>query len=594
MAFVLTPRNQGKTPASVKPRPGRKPGSGQRAVASQNRFGEFPLRHVATPSPGPLIQTKVKIGQPNDKLEQEADRVADQVMRMPETRTAEKGIASGQKQPFHIQRKCSGCEEELDRKPIENKVLLRTGKSADIAPDITPSIEGQVNALRDGGQPLSQSLRAFFEPRFGHDFSQVRIHAQPNVNNLSSALNARAFTVGSNVAFAAGEYSPGTISGKRLIAHELTHVVQQGSGGANSSRTAPRAGQSPATLQRFSQTACQATACKGSCGDLEGDFKLAKTFIEAAIAAMKQKELSPQTRTAMRWLFYLEDDSKNAYIIKVLEVMREALIRADSNSDVQCEKDCDSAFTETPKNITPGVLQQCTQEIPCTIHLCPPYFFFGPSERATTLLHESGHLAGLPGDIYISDSAFRYMSQESALRNAEHFAMFVRALNGTLKSDLPVSIGAASGIARSGGETGWFVNVMFDATLNRPVTRIFNPKLRLSITGYGVEGSGRDERLEDPSNNTFILSMLAGVHLGRSRGPGGWFGELLAGGGRAFRGGESRTVFTASASLGYHWKQTELSFGASYIRDTTAVKGFENVLLFGASANFNFSDLIGK
>jgi hypothetical protein len=172
--------------------------------------------------------------------------------------------------------------------------------------------------------------------------------------------------------------------------------------------------------------------------------------------------------------------------------------------------------------------------------------------------------------------------------------MFIRALNGTLKSDLRISIGAAGGLARSGGTTGWFVSGMFDLTLNRPVWRIFNPTLRFSLTGYGVEGSGRDARLEDPNNKNVIASVLGGVRFGESRGPGALFGDVLVGGGRAFGREESKFVFTASANLGYRWHRTELAFGASYIRDTTAAKGFENVFLVGASANFNFFDLIGK
>jgi hypothetical protein len=178
--------------------------------------------------------------------------------------------------------------------------------------------------------------------------------------------------------------------------------------------------------------------------------------------------------------------------------------------------------------------------------------------------------------------------------NAEHFAMFIRALNGTLKSDLRTSIGAIGGFARSHGTFGWYVSGMFDLTLNRPVWRIFNPTLRFSLTGYGVEGSGRDQSLEDPNNKVAIASVLAGARFGESRGPGAVFGDVLVGGGRAFGREESKFVFTASANLGYRWGRTELAVGASYIRDTTAAKGFENVFLVGLSTNFNFFDLIGK
>jgi hypothetical protein len=595
MTFALLAKPSRTAPVPSTRAHARKPLRESRAVDAQ--FGPRRLASLWNAEPletRPIIQTKLEVSEPNDKFEQEADSVAEKVMRSVEPNSGTSDVAednpkkcAGCSSGSGICSKCSGEERTIQRKPFTSK--MASGSTAYAGAD--PA--GEVSKIKGGGQPLPQSVRAVFEPRFGYDFGQVRIHTQPNISNLSRALGARAFTVGSDIGFGSGQFSPGTTNGKKLIAHELAHVVQQGSGTSNASQ-AQRSGQSPATIQRFSDADCKTKGCKGKCGDLGGDFKRAKAYIDVAIEAMKQKDLSAQTRTAMQWLFYLEDDSQNTYILKVLEVMREALDRADSTTDIKCEPNCDSAFTETPKNITPGILQQCTADIPCTIHLCDPYFWFGSPERATTLLHESGHLAGLPGDVYINDASFRFLSQKSALRNAEHFAMLVRALNGTLKSDVRVSIGAAGGLARSGGTTGWFATGMFDLTLNRPVYRIFNPTLRLSITGYGVEGSGRDERFADPENNTLVASVLGGVRLGRSRGPGGWFGDLLAGGGAALRGDESSIVFTASASLGYRFQRTEVALGASYIRDTTATKGFENVFLVGLSANFNFFDLIGK
>ncbi len=77
------------------------------------------------------------------------------------------------------------------------------------------------------GQPLNPAIRAFFEPRFGHDFSKVRIHADAQASESARAVNARAFTAGRDVVFGKGEYAPGTGEGRRLLAHELTHVVQQ-------------------------------------------------------------------------------------------------------------------------------------------------------------------------------------------------------------------------------------------------------------------------------------------------------------------------------------------------------------------------------
>jgi len=83
------------------------------------------------------------------------------------------------------------------------------------------------DVLRTPGQPLDAGTRAFMEPRFGHDFSGVRVHADLRAAESAQAVNALAYTVGRDVVFGAGQYAPGTSAGRRLMAHELTHVVQQ-------------------------------------------------------------------------------------------------------------------------------------------------------------------------------------------------------------------------------------------------------------------------------------------------------------------------------------------------------------------------------
>lgn len=93
---------------------------------------------------------------------------------------------------------------------------------------------GAVDAASSGGAPLSQEVRSYFEPRFGHDFGQVRIHAGSEAASAARGVQARAYTFGSDIVFGAGEYAPATGDGKRLLAHELAHVIQQGAGAARS------------------------------------------------------------------------------------------------------------------------------------------------------------------------------------------------------------------------------------------------------------------------------------------------------------------------------------------------------------------------
>jgi hypothetical protein len=88
-------------------------------------------------------------------------------------------------------------------------------------------LEANLDGLRGGGQPLPELVRSDFEPRFGHDFSRVRVHTSPRAAASAKALNAQAFTLGQDIVFAEGQFAPGSEAGRRLLAHELTHVVQQ-------------------------------------------------------------------------------------------------------------------------------------------------------------------------------------------------------------------------------------------------------------------------------------------------------------------------------------------------------------------------------
>lgn len=209
-------------------------------------FSKIP---VTINSPYP-IQAKLKIGQPNDKYEQEADRVAEQVMRtpedarpggrMPDPETQETEQVSGKSQTTHIQRTCTECEGEE-----EDDELIQTKKTVNETPKVTPAMSDGIQSLKDGGRPLSVSERSFFEPRFGANFSYVRLYTDSSASNIAKSINARAFTHGRNVVFGSGEYSPDTSSGMKLLAHELTHVVQQNGGstlfsaGKNSEKTIP-------------------------------------------------------------------------------------------------------------------------------------------------------------------------------------------------------------------------------------------------------------------------------------------------------------------------------------------------------------------
>jgi len=182
-----------------------------------------------------VIQANLKIGQPGDIYEQEADRVADAVMRMQEPRLQRQEEEEEKEEEELIQTKPMSeqitplvqrqVEEEEEEE--EEEETIQAKETPGHVTGVTPEIESRITAIKGGGHPLPKSVRTFFEPQFGQNFSHVRIHTNPEVAETAMALNAQAFTIGQDVMFGAGQYAPETTAGKRILAHELTHVVQQ-------------------------------------------------------------------------------------------------------------------------------------------------------------------------------------------------------------------------------------------------------------------------------------------------------------------------------------------------------------------------------
>jgi len=179
-----------------------------------HNFGEIPIFSKSDTR----IQAKLAIGEPNDAFEQEADRVATRVLRMPEPQLQRACDCGGG---------CSSCQADAQRSErdrVQTKSVGASNSSQIAAPPIVSE------ALTSPGQPLDGQTREYMEPRFGHDFGRVRIHTGAHAAESARALNALAFTAGDNVVFGDGQYRPETNYGKRLLAHELVHVIQQSGG----------------------------------------------------------------------------------------------------------------------------------------------------------------------------------------------------------------------------------------------------------------------------------------------------------------------------------------------------------------------------
>jgi hypothetical protein len=176
---------------------------GNRAVA----------RLLSQPSPGcSLVQAKLTVNAPGDKYEQEADRVAQEVMQKPA-----------------VQRVESEEEEDEDETP-DVMAKRQPSPAAGGAFEADEAFERQLHAARGQGRPLPPALKEDFETKFGADFQGVRIHTDAQSDQLNRSVQAKAFTTGQDVFFRKGAYEPGSRPGQELLAHELTHVVQQSGG----------------------------------------------------------------------------------------------------------------------------------------------------------------------------------------------------------------------------------------------------------------------------------------------------------------------------------------------------------------------------
>lgn len=302
-----------------------------------------PLRQAHLSRTKPLIQLKLKIGAANDKYEQEADRVADQVMRIPGPGVVRTGPSSPR-----IQRFCPECEDEIQRQmqgefpqiagnitPLvqrqesledeeEEEEVLQDGSESKEAtpvqepeeefpllesvdtrdadelgkeeeedyiqpkrhtgttPQVNPNIAGNIHSIKGQGKPLPASERAFFEPRFGRDFSHVRIHADQRAADTAEAINARAFTLGNNVVFGAGQFVPGSQLSRKLLSHELVHVIQQQGAISGARFSVPNKIQRKKHTQRTSRYVSRATA-----------QQVIEAYLKRANAAQNKGQINP-------------------------------------------------------------------------------------------------------------------------------------------------------------------------------------------------------------------------------------------------------------------------------------------------------------
>ncbi|HEV2851610.1 MAG TPA: DUF4157 domain-containing protein [Thermoanaerobaculia bacterium] len=265
--------------------PAKAPGKG--TSPARPAKSEQATQRKRPPGPGnQALQTKLRVNEPGDDYEREADRVADEVTsgreasavnlagpgisRMPEAAEQAKGKPPGEeeekKQRLELMKAAEKQQEakktkaaepqeeqkeeqkEDEEQKKEEEKTVQTKPLPGRVPEVSPGLESSLDAVQGGGQPLPDSLRGPLENRFGRDLSGVRVHTDDRAARAADSLDAQAFTRGRDIFFGRGYYQPETPSGRHLLAHELTHTVQQAPGPAIDSGPSPQAAPTPSPM----------------------------------------------------------------------------------------------------------------------------------------------------------------------------------------------------------------------------------------------------------------------------------------------------------------------------------------------------------
>jgi hypothetical protein len=372
------------------------------------------------------IQSRLKVSNPGDALEQEADHVAAQVVSAPEPSV---------QRACHCGGSCPSCKSEQAEEGLLQLKALGPGHPSEGA------ASADVRALSQSpGKPLDAGTRAFFEPRFGFDFSNVRIHTDRAPADAADRLGAQAFTIGSHIAFARGSHPPDSTAGRLLLAHELTHVVQQsgGSGGIAGMTDEPQVQR----LVRTSSVTCPAAATGIASPHTGPADRRASALLDNAITrinnAIAVRAASPAdpdvvaVGDALHRVFHLDPAAEATWTAAAPDVALPVILRR-----VQAVKDyIDSVvFTLTciPNGGAGHTIAPCANAVcaagteafschdnPVEIVLCPDFWQLGLDQRGRTYMHEVFHIT------------FHIINDwgQPNVHNAHCYAQFVALLNG--------------------------------------------------------------------------------------------------------------------------------------------------------------------
>ena len=491
------------------------------------------------------LQPKLRISAPDDKYEREADHVADQVMRS-------KGISFGvrmpepalQRQPAEedgdMEIMSSGSQVHAD----EEETLQAKGTSG-TRPAMSAGAGEKIRSLQGGGQPLPEAERLFFESRMGHDFRHVRIHDGEAAAEAAQSVNARSFTLGRDVVFNQGEYSPGTSSGKRLLAHELTHVVQQlgtapQRATVNSSRIAPS---SPGIQRKVDAAKCGKTGLEQSqCDMIDSDYEIALRYVPKAINKLGKTPYKPEVVRALKLYFNINGYEHRQTLINNLRRVHKILQHYKSHVSYTrghpngCKDPSVRAYSR------PATIRKDGTVEPNALGWCLPYLNDkSQKRRVRTLIHEHAHAAGMVYDVHKGEKEIRvgseghfFIKSSRLLRSADSYAYLVMAVATSSPVDLSVGgeIGALVS-ASSKSRAAVIIRVYFDLSSRSPIFKIFFPYLRFGVTVMATPSraprTGGEIRYVDTA---YLLELLVGtrIRLRKSTLGANWYISLGGGG----------------------------------------------------------------
>ena len=369
----------------------------------------FDLSTISILSPSSAkFQPKLNINTPGDKYEQEADRVADQIMQMPAPLHNGTTDTIGNVSSI-VQRKCSKCEEEDE---------LQTKSNGQTTQTVSPALSNQIQNTKGGGKTMDASTKDYMSSRFNKDFSAVRIHTDSKAIQMNSVVNSRAFTVGNDIYFNQGQYNPAFGEGKRLLAHELVHTIQQG--GIRSSND-----QKDTIIQRQVNTAAapantfedcttaQRTAIENVLSDALGHVNRATAALARAQAT--HPNLASITSSGLNTHFHTTDKDDIETIYRRFRDIQNAMQRG---IDFECETSCDPGVG--------GYVWQFLFWMVGDIHICFNLFNNSSThQQKATIIHEVAHRhAGVGDEAYVWESDYSTLSAKDAMDNADSYAHF--------------------------------------------------------------------------------------------------------------------------------------------------------------------------